>query len=223
MVLHTSGTTGARKRVPHTLDNLCVGAALVAQSWKLSPSDVCCNMMPLFHVGGIARNLMAPLLSGGAVVCLPAFDPQDFWRCLDEHRATWYYAAPTMHQQIIALCPPSLHNRNKNSESSSKSSNSENHSLDAPANAPYPLSEPAKRHPGQYIRMVANAAGGLLPSLAESLKRTFPNAVVLPSYGMTECMPIRYELWYERSCHTMILRDIACIKNAHVGLCIILS
>ena len=37
--------------------------------------------------------------------------------------------------------------------------------------------------------MIANAAGGLLPSLAQQLKATF-GAVVLPSYGMTECMPI---------------------------------
>ena len=39
------------------------------------------------------------------------------------------------------------------------------------------------------IRMIANAAGGLLPSLAQQLKDTF-DAVILPSYGMTECMPI---------------------------------
>lgn len=39
------------------------------------------------------------------------------------------------------------------------------------------------------IRLVCNAAGGLLPSLAVQLRDTF-NSVVLPSYGMTECMPI---------------------------------
>ena len=39
------------------------------------------------------------------------------------------------------------------------------------------------------IRMIANAAGGLLPSLAQQLKDTY-GAVILPSYGMTECMPI---------------------------------
>ncbi|KXN91106.1 Putative peroxisomal-coenzyme A synthetase [Leucoagaricus sp. SymC.cos] len=40
------------------------------------------------------------------------------------------------------------------------------------------------------IRMICNAAGGLLPSLAIEMRKTFGNAVVLPSYGMTECMPI---------------------------------
>lgn len=37
--------------------------------------------------------------------------------------------------------------------------------------------------------MIANAAGGLLPSLAVQLRDTF-KANVLPSYGMTECVPI---------------------------------
>ena len=35
------------------------------------------------------------------------------------------------------------------------------------------------------LRMIANAAGGLLPSMARELRQTF-NAHVLPSYGMTE-------------------------------------
>lgn len=39
------------------------------------------------------------------------------------------------------------------------------------------------------VRLVCNAAGGLLPSLAVQLRDTF-GSVVLPSYGMTECMPI---------------------------------
>ena len=39
------------------------------------------------------------------------------------------------------------------------------------------------------IRLVCNAAGGLLPSLALRLQETF-KCTVLPSYGMTECMPI---------------------------------
>ncbi|KAM5528319.1 peroxisomal-coenzyme a synthetase [Fusarium oxysporum f. sp. phaseoli] len=39
------------------------------------------------------------------------------------------------------------------------------------------------------IRLACNAAGGLLPSLTYQLRDTF-NCVVLPSYGMTECMPI---------------------------------
>lgn len=39
------------------------------------------------------------------------------------------------------------------------------------------------------LKMIANAAGGLLPSLANEMRQTY-GAAVLPSYGMTECMPI---------------------------------
>lgn len=39
------------------------------------------------------------------------------------------------------------------------------------------------------IRLVCNAAGGLLPSLALRIQATI-KCTVLPSYGMTECMPI---------------------------------
>ena len=40
-----------------------------------------------------------------------------------------------------------------------------------------------------HIRLVCNAEGGLLPSLALRIRNTFW-CTVLPSYGMTECMPI---------------------------------
>jgi acyl-CoA synthetase (AMP-forming)/AMP-acid ligase II len=43
--------------------------------------------------------------------------------------------------------------------------------------------------PTGSIRFIANAAGGLLPVLATNLKEAF-DAVILTSYGMTECMPI---------------------------------
>ena len=42
----------------------------------LSLTRVLVNMMPLFHVGGIVRNLLAPILSGGSAMGLtPAAEP----------------------------------------------------------------------------------------------------------------------------------------------------
>jgi hypothetical protein len=41
------------------------------------------------------------------------------------------------------------------------------------------------------LRLIANAAGGLLPALAVELRQTFNQATVLPSYGMTE--------WYDNN------------------------
>ncbi len=155
LVLFTSGTTGNKKLVPHKLGDILIAAAVISVSWNLTPEDINCNLMPLFHVGGIVRQVFGPTLSAGSVICCPSFDPQIFWQLLTSDGGpsfTWYYAAPTMHQVILANMPDDLH-------------------------------QPPR------LRMIANAAGGLLPSLAQELRRTF-GANVLPSYGMTECMPI---------------------------------
>ncbi|KAI0334381.1 acetyl-CoA synthetase-like protein [Cubamyces sp. BRFM 1775] len=154
LVLHTSGTSGKKKVVPYTLRSLIVGTCAVMRSWDLRPDDVNMNMMPLFHVGGIVRNLWAPIFSGGSAIMCPGFDSTAFWPIVMACGATWYYAAPTMHHAILASKPDSI--------------------------------VPSR---DTRIRMIANAAGGLLPSLAIQLRETF-GAVVLPSYGMTECMPI---------------------------------
>ncbi|KAF2148267.1 hypothetical protein K461DRAFT_233152 [Myriangium duriaei CBS 260.36] len=154
LMLFTSGTSGTKKTVPITVHSLVSGIAFVIESWGLKSHDVCLNMMPLFHVGGIVRNLFAPIMAGGATICCPAFDANAFWDIVEDHAPTWYYASPTMHQLIL---------------------DTSKYRQDALAKS--------------NLRLICNAAGGLLPSLACNLHDTF-NCTVLPSYGMTECMPI---------------------------------
>ncbi|KAJ6591435.1 hypothetical protein B0H10DRAFT_2233232 [Mycena sp. CBHHK59/15] len=127
LILHTSGTTGKKK-----------------------PADVNLNMMPLFHVGGIVHNLLAPVFSGGSAVMCAGLDAIAFWTLACDLQASWYYAAPTIHHANLSSQPEGIE----------------------------PVCD-------LRIRMIANAAGGLLPSLAVSLKATF-GAVILPLYGMTE-------------------------------------
>jgi acyl-CoA synthetase (AMP-forming)/AMP-acid ligase II len=151
LVLFTSGTTGDKKLVPHLLGDVLVAAATVSLSWDLSPSDVNCNLMPLFHVGGIVRQVLAPVFSGGCVVCCPSFDPSAFWSLLGDGAFNWYYAAPTMHQMIL------------------QAGRSDGWIGDDGTCA-------------LRLRMIANAAGGLLPSLAREMMRTF-DATVSSSEG----------------------------------------
>ena len=94
LLLHTSGTsTGGKKVVPFSLRQLAVGAACIIKTWTLSDADTAMNMMPLFHIGGIARMMLAPLLAGGAVVFAEHFDPVIFWELLQRETLaiTWYY------------------------------------------------------------------------------------------------------------------------------------
>ena len=46
--------------------------------------------MPLFHVGGIVRNLLAPVLSGGSTIMCLGFDPNAFWSLAVHLKPTWY-------------------------------------------------------------------------------------------------------------------------------------
>ena len=75
--------------VPFSLDTLAVGAACIAASWGLAPGDRGLNMMPLFHSGGIVRNLLAPVLAGSAAILAPGFDPALFWDVAPRLGATW--------------------------------------------------------------------------------------------------------------------------------------
>jgi acyl-CoA synthetase (AMP-forming)/AMP-acid ligase II len=44
---------------------------------------------------------LATLLSGGAVLVPPRFNPLSFWRTVRDYRATWYSAAPTIHSLLL--------------------------------------------------------------------------------------------------------------------------
>ncbi|CAJ2502409.1 Uu.00g098030.m01.CDS01 [Anthostomella pinea] len=154
IILFTSGTSGNKKVVPMTMHSIVSGVRFVIESWALTANDTCLNMMPLCHVGGLIRNVFAPIFAGGSTICCAAFDGNLFWDVVDTMGPTWYYASPSMHSVI----------------------------LDTAAFRSQALAK-------SQIRLICNAAGGLLPALAAQLRGTF-DCTVLPSYGMTECMPV---------------------------------
>ena len=102
LVLHTSGTTARPKIVPLSQGNLCASAANVAAVLALEPADRCLNIMPLFHIHGLVAGLLAPLASGGSLICPPGFTAARFFAWLAEFQPTWYSAVPTMHQAVLA-------------------------------------------------------------------------------------------------------------------------
>lgn len=108
LVLHTSGTTSRPKIVPLSHANLSFSATHIRDSLALTEMDRCLNVMPLFHIHGLAAALLASLFACGSVICTPGFHTPGFFDWMDTFRPTWYTAVPTMHQAILAQAS---HNR----------------------------------------------------------------------------------------------------------------
>jgi acyl-CoA synthetase (AMP-forming)/AMP-acid ligase II len=102
LILHTSGTTARPKMVPLNHANVVASARNIIAALDLSPTDCCLNVMPLFHIHGLIAGLLAPLGAGGSVYCPPGFNALKFFSWLEDSRASWYTAVPTMHQAILA-------------------------------------------------------------------------------------------------------------------------
>jgi acyl-CoA synthetase (AMP-forming)/AMP-acid ligase II len=102
LVLHTSGTTSRPKLVPLSHRNLAASARNIAATLALTPQDRCLVIMPLFHIHGLAGTLLSSLHAGASVYCTPNFHTLKFYGWLDHSQATWYSAAPALHQMILA-------------------------------------------------------------------------------------------------------------------------
>ena len=127
---------------------------------------------PLFHTGGIVRNLLAPIFAGGATILCAGFDPVLFWDKVPALGATWYYAAPTMHSLIMA--------------------------------------EVGRRGavPEHRVRFIGNAAGPLLPALAQQLRETFGYAVIhFP-------LSVRMLCLLNRPCYCHVEGFVSVVRNA---------
>jgi acyl-CoA synthetase (AMP-forming)/AMP-acid ligase II len=105
LILHTSGTTARPKIVPLSHANLAASATNIARTLLLGPSDVCLNIMPLFHIHGLVAAVLASMRAGGCVVCAPGLSAFQFFGWFRAWQPTWYTAVPTMHQTLLELAP----------------------------------------------------------------------------------------------------------------------
>ncbi|MDE0394236.1 MAG: AMP-binding protein, partial [Gammaproteobacteria bacterium] len=84
LVLHTSGTTSRPKIVPLLHSNLAASAGNIRRTLRLTPGDLCLNVMPLFHIHGLMAPVLASLSAGAAVSCTPGFNALRFFGWLDD-------------------------------------------------------------------------------------------------------------------------------------------
>lgn len=102
MILHTSGTTSRPKRVPIRHRNLIASATNFVNAYSLTANDKTLLVMPLFHIHGLVGCMLSTFASGGTVICPPGFNALEFWKLVETFKPSWYSAAPTMHQMVLA-------------------------------------------------------------------------------------------------------------------------
>lgn len=102
LVLYTSGSTGRPKGAVLSHDAL----GFAVRSWAepmmaLTPHDAMLGVLPFSHSYGLNGALLAPLLTGGAVVTLERFAPDEVLDAIAHHRVTILPAVATMFRRLL--------------------------------------------------------------------------------------------------------------------------
>lgn len=160
LILGTSGTTGAPKDVSFTLSRLMRSGAAIGASLDLGPDDLGLSMLPLHHVGGITCNLIAPLLASSGMRHRHAFDPRAFFDALTGAQGATWCYLVPAMWGMVLEYARAL--------------------PDLGTTRPWPR-----------LRAIRSAGAALPDAMARDLARLFGDGVaILPTYGMTEAMPI---------------------------------
>lgn len=181
LLLRTSGTTSRPKGVPLQLGSLVKNGAILASSLGLTSNDVCYSVMPLFHIGGLAASVLCTVASGGALCC--ETEPYNSARMVEalaisNPRPTWYSAVPTIHNSTVNFIKSIAADGDPNYVAYGIQTNGvwkrANHAGE----------------PGHCLRMIRSGAAALLESDAHALAKAYDNLPILPTYSMSEQMPI---------------------------------
>nr|WP_314840800.1 AMP-binding protein [uncultured Microbacterium sp.] len=98
----SGGSTGAPKLIVSTLPARYGSLASFAPLVRMRSQGVSVIPTPLSHNMGLLFGTLT-LLTGGEVVILPRFTPESFVRVVEERRATWAVAVPTMLHRTARL------------------------------------------------------------------------------------------------------------------------
>ena len=98
-ILYTSGTTGRSKGAMLTHDNLASNARTLVDYWRFSDRDVLLHALPVYHTHGLFVASNTVMLSGGAMIFLQKFDPDEVMRLLP--KATAMMGVPTFYTRLL--------------------------------------------------------------------------------------------------------------------------
>lgn len=119
-ILFTSGTTGrvkgavlTHRNLVHSLMSIQLSGLMVlhgiAAQYGVAPEAIMAQapqpatllVYPLFHISGLAAGFLSPMLSGGKIVIMRRWDPDEALRLIAQERITQLSAVPTMLWDLI--------------------------------------------------------------------------------------------------------------------------
>jgi long-chain acyl-CoA synthetase len=102
-ILYTGGTTGIPKGAMLSHQNIQASVFNVTHYEPSTPDDRALCFLPLSHVFGQIHILGGTVLSGGAVVLMPAFDLQGVLETIYRHQVTKFFAVPTIYIRLLRV------------------------------------------------------------------------------------------------------------------------
>ncbi len=106
VLLSTSGSTGKRKNISLTHQNVLANAAGVAERTSITPDDTLLNCMPLYHTNALNNQLFLPLLIGAGIALHRRFVPEKFFDSLQSEKPTYITGSPTMYRRLLPYPVP---------------------------------------------------------------------------------------------------------------------
>ena len=103
LLIYTSGTTGLPKGVMLDHANIEAMTDMGRQALRVTTTDHCLLVLPLFHVNGIVVSTLVPLSAGGRVTIRRRFDIDTFFHDVELLRPTYFSAVPTIYAMLNGL------------------------------------------------------------------------------------------------------------------------
>ncbi len=101
MVLFTSGSTGPSKAAMITHEGLIHNSLATTEWQRCTPNDVIAGTISLFHCFAILHTVLAPLVTGAAVVALAPFSPGKTIAAAQRHPLTMLPGTPAMFELLL--------------------------------------------------------------------------------------------------------------------------
>lgn len=95
LLIFTGGTTGEPKAVEHSHRSLLVSVSQHCSVWPVERgNERFLSSAPIFHIWGLSYATLVPLCSGGTLIIVPKYDPEELLRAIEQERITVFGGGP---------------------------------------------------------------------------------------------------------------------------------